>query len=90
MPNEIIIGIVMLLIGAGFTQLLRASGAEARETMNATRIGEIIVRLGHLERSLADGGPAPLAQRVQRVENMLSDVSDKIDQLYRAIVLEKR
>lgn len=79
----------MLLVGAGFNQLLRSSGAEARAATNATRIDEVSARVGHIERTLAEGGPAPLALRISRVEQALNDMSDKIDKLYRTLVLRQ-
>lgn len=73
--------IVSLVIGAAFVMLLQGASREARLAVLEKRADEIGAAVRNIEKTLAEGGPIALAQRVDALSKAVESQSAKLDRL---------
>lgn len=89
MFKQIIGGVVLIIIGAMFSFLLTSSATQYRMQRNEDDIKDVRSQLAGVKSELANGGPAPLALRVTRVEEGLGTMQGQLSEMYKVIVLRQ-
>lgn len=85
---ENLIGYVLTaVVGAALTYALMAGAQAARYEMLERQIEANSTAVKEIQKTLADGGPAALAQRVANLEGQINSMGSKVDRMYEVLVL---
>lgn len=80
--SENIVGhVIALVVGALFVMLLQSSARAARVEVLEKRVDELAATQKEIQKTLAEGGPAALAQRVDALSKAVELQNTKLDRL---------
>jgi hypothetical protein len=80
--GENIVGYVLsLCVGAVFVMMMQSGAKEARLAVVERQVGELSQAIREIQKTMAEGGPTALAQRVDALSKAMETQNAKLDRL---------